>query len=217
MSYTRLNYDTETYRHHLKESLGPGDYMLYKAENDIDKCFYPSPHVRIDKMGANECQRSDLIDLDSEMLNITRPATNCPKEKFVPTGKDHCKGQKLPDCDYLHPESTLSSNPPCTLRGSAWNRWEWHCQNEQDHAIQPFDRFGIANRTIFRDAHRACIPVPLDQTQALPSQSGHVDSAGYCDYSAFKTTSDKLNMPEAIPSTSWASCETVHRMIDGPQ
>jgi hypothetical protein len=31
------------------------------------------------------------------------------------------------------------SNPPCNLRGTGWNRWEWLCLNPQERVEIPFD------------------------------------------------------------------------------
>ena len=40
------------------------------------------------------------------------------------------------DC-HLNSEPTKLSNPPCNLRGTGWNRWEWLCQNPQDKVEIP--------------------------------------------------------------------------------
>ena len=50
-------------------------------------------------------------------------------------------------------------NPPCTLRGTGWNRWEWLCQNPQNRAIVPFNRglfIGVNTNLMARDNHRPC-------------------------------------------------------------
>jgi hypothetical protein len=43
------------------------------------------------------------------------------------------------------------SNPPCTLRASGWNRWEYLPHNPQDNFETPFDFF-IPSRTQSKDA-----------------------------------------------------------------
>jgi hypothetical protein len=120
----------------------------------------------MDKYGAGVCAK-EAIDVDSELMGITRKSTNCPSGKFIPKGEDYCKTKMPKDCYGLSREDTKLSNPPCTLRGTGWNRWEWLCMNPQDKALIPFD-FNINNRLVVKDNHRPCVPSPLDQFEALP-------------------------------------------------
>lgn len=166
MSFNRLNYDNDTYKHTLRESIGPGDYLLNKPRVDCDGCFFPSPDVRMNGYGAAICEK-ELIDVDSELMGISRQATNCPAGKYIPTNKPFCQTKMPKDCYGLTREDTKMSNPPCTLRGTGWNRWEWLCQNPQDKALIPFD-FNINNRLVVKDNHRPCVTDPLDQSVALP-------------------------------------------------
>lgn len=167
MSFNRLNYDDDTYKHILRESTGPGDYRLTEPRVDCDSCFFPSPDIRMDKYSAGACPQSDLINVDSELMNITRKRTNCPAGKYIPTGTEFCKATPSKDCYGLTREDTKLSNPPCTLRGTGWNRWEWLCKNPQDKALIPFD-WNINNRLVVKDNHRPCVPSPLDQEESLP-------------------------------------------------
>lgn len=166
MSFNRLNYDGCTYKHILRESIGPGEYYLGTPRVDCNGCFFPSPDVILNRYGAAVCDKN-LIDVDSEMLGITRKISNCPMDKFIPSDKDFCKVNKLRDCYGLTREDTKISNPPCTLRGTGWNRWEWLCQNPQDNALIPFD-WNINNRLVVKDNHRPCVQDPLDQIDSLP-------------------------------------------------
>jgi hypothetical protein len=45
------------------------------------------------------------------------------------------------------------SNPPCTLRGTGINRWEWLCTDPQTTALEPYQRC-VNYRTIVKDNHR---------------------------------------------------------------
>jgi hypothetical protein len=166
MSFNRLNYDNDTYKHILRESIGPGDYLIGTPRVDCDGCFFPSPDIRMDGYGAGVCEK-ELIDVDSELMGITRKQTNCPANKFVPPSKEFCNMKMPNDCYGLTTEDTKLSNPPCTLRGTGWNRWEWLCQNPQDKALIPFD-WNVNNRLVVKDNHRPCVPNPLDQRDSLP-------------------------------------------------
>ncbi len=171
MSFSRLNYDDCSYQHILRESVSPGEYMLKAPRVDCDGgCYFPSPDTRVAKSGAASCPQEKLVDVDSELIGITRPATKCPTSKYLPQATPYCDA-KLPsrECPSMAAEPTRISNGPCTLRGipNGFNRWEWLCMNPQNKALVPFD-FNIANRLVVKDNHRPCIPTPLDQSSSLP-------------------------------------------------
>lgn len=197
MSFARLNYDDCAYKHILRESVAPGDYMINVPKNDCKKCFYPSPNIRIDHSGAGKCK--DLIDVDSELMGITRKATNCPTKKFLPTDDHYCEAVLGEDCYDMTPEETRMSNPPCTLRGTGWNRWEWLCQNPQEKTLIPFD-YMINNRLLSKDNHRPCVQDPVDQSTALPPVRNDEFTPIY--------TSPAKNTPafDDIPGPTWPSC-----------
>jgi len=179
MSFNRLNYDTCSYQHTLAESVGPGEYMLTEPPNVSQPCFPESPQIRLQRQGVSVAQNMPLIDVDSELMNLTRPATNCPSRKYVPDGNQCNENHKLEeaknnlehgqDC-FFSVEDTRLSNPACNLRGTGWNRWEWLCLNPQERVLMPFD-YNINNRLVVKDNHRPCIPKPLDVAQSLPPKS----------------------------------------------
>ena len=197
MSFSRLNYDDTTYKHLLRESVGPGDYVISMPRVDCKKCYFPSPDVRINHTGAGSCR--DLIDVDSELMGITRKATNCPSSKYLPQGKDFCEQYLGEDCMGLTTEETRMSNPPCTLRGTGWNRWEWLCRNPQERVLIPFD-YMVNNRLLAKDNHRPCVQDPVDQSFALPPK----------EHNRFNPV---FNMPpkegpafDDIAGPTWPSC-----------
>lgn len=165
MSFTRLDFDDCTYKHVLRESIGPGDYHLSTPRNYCNGCFFPSPDVILGRFGGGTCD--NVIDVDSELLGITRKSTKCPSEKYIPSATEFCQTKMPQDCFGLTREDTKISNPPCTLRGTGWNRWEWLCTNPQEKALMSFD-YNINNRLIVKDNHRPCIPKPVDQSVSLP-------------------------------------------------
>lgn len=211
MSFNRLAYDSCTYQHYLKEAVGPGDYMVNVPRNDCEGCFYPSPYVRIQRAGGATCEKG-LIDVDSELMGITRRASRCPTEKYLPCGEDPCTLKMPKDCNGLGPEDTRLSNPPCTLRGTGWNRWEWLCQNPQDKALLPFQQL-INNRQVVKDNHRPCVPKPLDQTAALPP-GAFQEEPDECPTKPGMAL-DKGKVAESFvqnyPSIHWRSCNEIRR------
>ena len=198
MSFSRLNYDDCTYKHVLRESVSPGDYMTSTPRVDCSNCYFPSPDVRLNHYGAGKCK--DLIDVDSELMGITRKASNCPMGKFLPQGEELCVMELGKDCMGLTIEETRLSNPPCTLRGTGWNRFEWLCKNPQDNIFIPFD-YHINERLVAKDNHRPCIKDPIDQTYALPPSINDEFVPGYKPIPKTQPAFDD------IPGPTWATCK----------
>lgn len=92
----RLRYDPCAYNKDLSESVAPFAYQLYdgKYEN-CNRCVYTHYTRPFD---------GDIIDVDSDLKNISRPASNCPSRKYNP----RCK--RSPNCI-----STYDSHVPVVL------------------------------------------------------------------------------------------------------
>jgi hypothetical protein len=189
MNHTRLTYDDCAYQHDIKESVGPGQYMLKTPRVDCDgPCFVPPPEVPLGSSGGATCDK-ELIDVDSELIGITRKASMCPTAKYMPTNKPFCNAKIPKECFGLTPEATRISNGPCTLRGipNGFNRWEWLCTNPQAKAFVPFD-YNISNRLVVKDNHRPCIQDPVDQSAAMP----HSTNTNVCYDWSSKWSSDQF-------------------------
>jgi hypothetical protein len=175
MSLTSLDYDKCTYKHNLSQSIGPGEYQSQTPMPHCRECFSNDPRLRMAKSGNSKCADVPLIDVDSELQGITRRASNCPFDKWLPRKEAFCGLRDMPICrdEKMRTEDTRLSNPPCTLRGSdnGFNRWEWLCQNPQERVELPFD-VQVDTRTIFKDNHRPCLPTPLDPRPSLPKHNG---------------------------------------------
>jgi len=81
---TRLPYDGCAYEKHLQESVAPLDYRMYTgAYENSGRCVY------------NKLYRPfDLVNEESELLNITRRASKCTECKYSPGCERpaHCGG-----------------------------------------------------------------------------------------------------------------------------
>lgn len=79
-SLNSLNYDRCAYQKQLYESTAPLSYRLYEgAHESCDKCIY-------DRFW----RPFDLVDVESELKNITRPNSKCSSFKYNPL----CKNSK---------------------------------------------------------------------------------------------------------------------------
>jgi hypothetical protein len=164
--YSRARYDDGAYAHRLNESVGPGEYMLHRPYSCDESGSY-APGIIFDKKGARVCET--MIDVDSELMGLTRKYSQCPSKKYVPFQSCAAKPATYATTEnrFLVPEPTLISNPKCTNKETTANRWEWLCQNPQDNAIPRFEML-INNSLVVKDNHRPLIERPLDQEAALP-------------------------------------------------
>ena len=94
-SSNRLIYDNCAYQKKLYESTSPLAYRLYEGSiENCNKCIYEDQFWR----------RYDLVDVESELKNITRANSRCPQFKYNP----NCKKSKF--C-----LSTYDKNAPVVL------------------------------------------------------------------------------------------------------
>lgn len=202
MSFTRLSYDTCSYVYDLDESMKIGEYTL-KTPVTNENVFYANPAIPLNKFGANLCE-SNIIDVDSELLGLNVKQTNCPSKKYKPSTKPYCNLLHTKENDMISPEDTRLSNPPCTLRGTGWNRWEWLCTDPQDRAITPFET-NINNRIVVKDNHRPCIPKPLDNSLSLPPPSdANNDQHPVHDWKTYEQSN--------FPIIHWRCCGEIEKL-----
>ena len=137
----------------------------------------------------------------------------CPTKKFVPSnyneefvnnGLEH-----YDDCQNFVGESTRLSNPPCTLRGTGWNRWQWLCQNPQDRSIIPFN-IELNTTIMAKDDHRPCIPQPLDQRNSWPTTE--YNNPNVVMYNDQETTYDVKDNFVINGEQNWRNCAIVSEL-----
>ena len=166
----RLNDDSCEVWTNLRQSVGPGNYVLSQPL----KCeipFVADPQLSSQGAQVSVCADRPLIDVDSELLGITRRAAKCPQSHYA-AGTPSCRLKHPRDATFeseFDPESTRASNPGCTLRCRGWNRWEWLCDDPQSRAEVPFEWF-VNYRNVVKDNHRPLIPSMLvDRAQPPPN------------------------------------------------
>ena len=210
MSFNRLDYDTCEYKQRLSESIGPGDYMINKPPVNCEPCYPFSPSIRLQHSGDSVDMNQYMIDIDSEMLGITRKASKCPAKKYLPKCGQGSAGKLLSEKDVKNlthwkdcgvpSEETRTSNPPCNLRGTGWNRWEWLCLNPQAKVEMPFD-WNISNRIVVKDNHRPCVPTPISPEPLLP-KGGSLQCV---------PTTPVCGVPSNPPSVHWQCAENLNK------
>lgn len=206
MSFTHLDYDPCTYQTNLTQSVGPGDYMIATPASQCSTCLPVDPWLQ-GGGAVSRCRDHSLIDVDSELHNLSRPATNCPAGHYRPSSQPYCGARvDFPDCrtQMLSSEDTRLTNPPCTLRCTGWNRWEWLCKDPQDRVEVPFD-WNINSKQVAKDNHRPCIPTPLDQSHSFP-----IDNGREVRWSSQCQQENLTDLHDNMPRVDWRSCSTMH-------
>lgn len=200
MSFSRLPYDTCSYVYDINQSMKIGEYSLRTPMSD-ENTFYANPSVPLNKVGASVCE-SDIIDVDSELLGLHKKQTKCPSKQYKPTKKPFCKMLHMKEADAISSEETRMSNPPCTLRGTGWNRWEWLCTDPQEKAIAPFET-NINNRIVVKDNHRPCVPKYIDNTLALPPEENN---------NRYPVQDWKTYEQSSFPIVHWRCCGEIEKL-----
>lgn len=177
MSAVSLKTDSCSYEEKLRRSVGPGMYMLSTPANDCGpECardIPADPFLRYQAWGSGMCPPGSAVDDGSELLGLNYKASKCSADAYAPqkyASKGLCapRGTAEPRACAAPTEATRLSNPPCTLRGTGWNRWEWLCWDPQERAIVPFE-WNTSYRTVVKDNHTPILEEPLDQSAFFPS------------------------------------------------
>ena len=227
MSFTRSHYDTCAHEQYLSETVGTGIYMLGTPRNSCEPCIASAnPYIRLQSQGASVSKDSSLIDVDSELLGITRNLSQCPERKYMPgvnaaglcgseagCTQKGCNGKfcvnhqkktnnvRVENC-FPKTEDTKLSNPPCTLRGTGWNRWEYLERNPQERVEIPYDH-QIDTKLLSKDNHRPCVVAPQDQFVGHPvAESDDIQVDRQYNFP---------RVPVGPPSVSWQRLDVISR------
>lgn len=135
-----------------KISSGMSNYMLDDVRVNTDTLYPHDPSIKFQNSGLYKNSNSKFMDVNSEILNITRPLTK--DVKGIWTG-----GSVMDDVEFK--DSNLSSKysrmdePVFELRGQTKNRWIELPLNPQENIIEPFKRLGTNTHLTLVD-HYQC-------------------------------------------------------------
>ena len=167
-AWTRRLYDGCKTSDDLRLTTGPGRYALDEPPQACNACFAPEPTVHMQRWGAPLNSRYIKTDVESDLWNINRPTTKSVCNQYNPTANkfNGTATAQAKECEFPQTHSRLV-DPPCTLRSSGWNRFEWLCQNPQEGIMLPFDNL-VTTRLAAKDSFRPCIPKPINSAAVLP-------------------------------------------------
>ena len=166
MDPSSLVYDKNAYEVEINQSKRAGSYYLQTPAINCNNCFPTNPEIRLQRTGNSVSSTKPLVDVDSDLMGITKKLSNDPRKQFNPKKDKKDPLKHLKECGFPI-EHTRLSNPSCNLRGTGWNRWEWLCKNPQDNVIPPF-KMNINESLEARDKFVPCIPKFLQKDESLP-------------------------------------------------
>ena len=117
-----------------------GDYQINNVQVDTQPIYQASPSIVMQKIGGATVNKGEFTDVQSEILNITRPNSNDPSKKWIPQ-KTNLSYINMPEGVFTQ-SSTLLDNPPMLLRGNTKNRWIDLHLDPQENVIESFERNG---------------------------------------------------------------------------
>ena len=72
-----LRFDNGAYAANLRQSVGPGHYVLEAVKPNCSACLPIDPRIAVGTSGASLCT-GNITDVESELHNLSRPATLSP-------------------------------------------------------------------------------------------------------------------------------------------
>lgn len=202
MSFNRLKDDVCEQKQYIKESAGPGNYQVQQPLN-CGSCFQNNPSIIMQKSGVSLNGNYDWrfysgpVDVESELKNLTRAASRCPTDKYLPKcGKCGCRYQGQPcgagvsicgncngnmlkagkrcgdenivDFPDCHFPVIHTRLNDCAPRGVGVNRFEYPCIDPQKNVMFP-GCFRISSRLVMKDNFKPCAPKPaVNNMDPLP-------------------------------------------------
>jgi hypothetical protein len=170
----------------LRVSVGPGMYKLTTPANDNSSCgkdIPADPSRRWQAWGPGFCAPGSAVNDESELRGLNYRLSKADQDMYNPYNykvPPACiaDGKQDPYECTAPMESTRLSNPPCTLRSTGWNRWEWLCWNPQDRALIPF-QWNVNSSILIKDNHVPAVAKIIDESPIFPKASLEDDNQAF--------------------------------------
>ena len=160
-SMTRYKHDVGKMVENNEISTGPGRWALGVPNAYGNAAYIPDVTTINQKWGASHVMSSTKTDVESDLLNLGRPTvrTTCGQYQPEEGAALAAKLKPMPEATFPQTASHLV-DPPCTLRGTGINRWQWLDTNPQENVMVPFD-YLVDSRHASKDAIYSQITQPL--------------------------------------------------------
>jgi hypothetical protein len=158
---TRYKHDVGKMVENNEISTGPGRWALGVPNAYGNAAYIPDVTTINQKWGASHIMSSTKTDVESDLTNRGRPTvrTTCGQYQPEEGAALAAKLTAMPEASFPQTASHLV-DPPCTLRGTGINRWQWLDTNPQENVMVPFEHL-IDSRHASKDDIYAQLKQPI--------------------------------------------------------
>ena len=164
MSFTRFHDDDLRIEKQLEEMTFAGRYQLDVPGPGVSMPFQDDAQLRMQKWGAN--LRTNTINLESDLMGLTRPLTRDDVNKNNYVGKVESSEMKYPTEQPFVQESR-ASHPAWMYKDLEHPIWEEPIVNPQAHLEKPFHD-NIQTRILEKDYYKPTTSLPFKENKADP-------------------------------------------------
>jgi hypothetical protein len=188
MSFTRTLYDQCNFKQRMSESRGPSNYQTGTP------LITPSFNENVGYISHvnHRSVEGKIIDVESDLYNRTRAATECDSKKF-PFNSIKTMNVKKDSNTMLNTEYTREKSA-CVLAGININRFEPLCANFQEaKSIQSNSIIGMDTRLFEKDNHKQNKTKPLFRKDSLCYVNSEMECKMFKEESYILPRNIKLN------------------------
>ena len=139
-SMTRYRHDVAKMVENTEISTGPGRWALGVPNAYGNAAYVPDVTTINQKWGASHIMTSTKTDVESDLKNIGRPSVRTTSGQYEPAHGESMAARLIPMPEVGFPQTASHLvDPPCTLKGTGINRWQYLCENPQENVMVPFE------------------------------------------------------------------------------
>lgn len=116
------------------------NYMLDDVKIKTESIYPSDPSIKYQNSGLYKNTDGNFMDINSEILNITRPLTKDKNKKFI---KDNIIQESELRSKVFSSKYSRLDEPAFELRSKTKNRWIELPIDPQKNVIEPFKRLGM--------------------------------------------------------------------------
>ena len=162
MAFTRFHDDSCRIIKQLQEDTDQGRYMLNVPGNGLTPSYMEDPYIRMQKWGGN--LQSNTINLESDLMGLTRPLTlDCREKNNFEKHKVNSERLNFPS-QKPFVEQPRAINPAWTVLEVEQNNFEYPFFDPQLNVCIPFHN-NLSSRILEKDYYlmRECVPGEINQ------------------------------------------------------
>ena len=204
-SMTRYKHDVGKMVENNEISTGPGRWALGVPNAYGNAAYIPDVTTINQKWGASHIMTSTKTDVESDLTNRGRPTVRTTAGQYQPEEGAALASQltAMPEAAFPQTASHLV-DPPCTLRGTGINRWQWLCENPQENVMVPFEHL-VDSRHAAKDAIYSELMQPIGASPLVRERQficGKVYVEQAVPVAKMRAAGEPANFNDGVPGAS---------------